>query len=230
MHFNITPEVLRKIAGASTSQKVVEGIVKYLPEIFERYEINTPLRVAHFLAQAAWESDHFRTLTEYASGREYEGRRDLGNRHRGDGVRYKGRGAFQLTGKANYTEYGHALSLDLVNNPEWAATPHVSMLVAGEYWKRKNLNHWADQDNGRQITRIINGGYNGLEGRLAMVERAKKAIHPVEIAMLDDHPFDGSIENEVHTEGPMAEPAPVPVPEPVEEPVVKKIAAKTVIV
>ena len=198
--FNVTAEMLRKIAGAPTNKGVVDGVVKYLPEVIQKYEINTPLRLAHFLSQIAWESDHFRTLQEYASGQAYEGRRDLGNVNRGDGVRYKGRGVIQCTGKANYDKYGKLLNLDLVDHPEWVATPHVSMLIAGEYWKRTNLNHWADEDDVRQVTHIINGGFNGLDGRKAMLVRAKQVLRgATEVAMLDDHDyrqFDTAIVND----------------------------------
>ncbi|APW46630.1 hypothetical protein [Rhodoferax antarcticus] len=85
-----------------------------------QYEIDTPQEFAHFLAQACHETDHFATLREYASGRGYEGRVNLGNTQPGDGVRFKGRGIFQTTGRANYMQLGpkkgrHDL---FVNNPE----------------------------------------------------------------------------------------------------------------
>lgn len=175
--YNITPDLLREVAGAKVSNKVVTDLAKYLPKALEKYEINTDLRLAHFLAQIAHESDHFRTTEEYASGRVYEGRRDLGNVRRGDGARYKGRGVIQLTGRANYRTYGEILGIDLEGHPELAATAEVSVLTALEYWKQRSLNHWADADNVKQITRKINGGYNGLQSRIDMLARAKAAIH-----------------------------------------------------
>lgn len=176
MDYVITPELLRRVAGAPVKKEVVDGLVKYLPEIMDEYGINTKLRLAHFLAQIAHESDHFRTLEEYASGSAYEGRRDLGNVRRGDGRRYKGRGVIQLTGRHNYRKFGEILGLDLENNPELAATPRVSILTAAEYWKSRNLNKYADQDDVREITRRINGGFNGLQDRIAKVNNAKKAL------------------------------------------------------
>lgn len=175
--YNITPELLKEVAGASVSKKVVEGLAKYLPEVMVDYEINTELRIAHFLAQIAHESDHFRTTEEYASGAAYEGRKDLGNVRKGDGRRYKGRGVIQLTGRANYHKYGKILGLPLEEHPEQAAMHKISLLTAAEYWKQKNLNALADQDNIKQITRKINGGYNGLQSRIEMLARAKRAIH-----------------------------------------------------
>lgn len=172
----ISVDLLKKVAGAPVNQKVVEGLSKYLPATMEEYEINTNLRIAHFLAQLAHESDHFRTLREYASGGEYEGRRDLGNVRKGDGVRYKGRGPIQLTGRANYEAYGKILGVDLINHPELAETPEIGVKIACEYWKQKNLNAWADRDDIKTITRRINGGYNGLASREAMYNRAIRAI------------------------------------------------------
>lgn len=172
----ISVDLLKKVAGAPVNQKVVEGLSKHLPAAMEEYEINTNLRIAHFLAQLAHESDHFRTMREYASGKAYEGRKDLGNIHRGDGVRYKGRGPIQLTGRANYEAYGKILGVDLVGKPELAETPEIGVRIACEYWKQKNLNVWADRNDIKTITRRINGGYNGLASREAMYNRAIKAI------------------------------------------------------
>lgn len=123
----------------------------------------TQKRIAHFIAQMAWESDGFHTLTEYASGKAYEGRKDLGNTVPGDGPRYKGRGLIQLTGRYNYRKYGKALGIDLERNPDLAV--QYALQIALKYWNDKGLNFLADKDDIRGITKAINGGYNGLEGR-----------------------------------------------------------------
>lgn len=179
--YKITPEILRQVAGAPVSKKIVDGLIEHLPETLEKYEINTRLRIAHFLAQLAHESDHFRTYEEYASGQAYEGRRDLGNVKKGDGRRYKGRGPIQITGRYNYRKYGKLLGVDLENKPELASTPRIGTLIAGEYWNQNNLNDLADRDNGRQITRKINGGFNGLQDRLKKIEQSKKALSKAEL-------------------------------------------------
>lgn len=176
MKYEITPELLKRIAGVSGNKRVIDGLVTYLPDVMDQYEINTRLRIAHFLAQLAHESDHFRTLEEYASGDGYEGRRDLGNVKRGDGRRYKGRGPIQLTGRFNYRKYGSILGVDLENNPELAATPEIGAKIAAEFWKQSSLNEWADKDNIKVITRRINGGYNGLKDRIDKVDRAKNIL------------------------------------------------------
>lgn len=90
-------------------------------------------RAAYILATAFHESDRFKTLTEYASGSAYEGRKDLGNTQAGDGRRYKGRGYVQITGRRNYTDWAKRLGVDIVGNPELAATTQyaVPILIDG---------------------------------------------------------------------------------------------------
>lgn len=141
------------------------------------FHIVGPARGAAFLAQLAHESDELRRMEEGASGAAYEGRRDLGNTHRGDGVRYKGRGPIQLTGRANYRAYGARLGVDLEAWPLLAATPQVGFRVAGAYWAEHGLNELADvPGNFKLITKEINGGYNGLDDRLAYYAKAQAAF------------------------------------------------------
>ena len=77
----------------------------------------TKAQIAYILATAEHESDSFNTLEEYSKGTQYEGRGDLGNTHPGDGVRFKGRGYVQLTGRLNYTRYSQITGLDLIKLP-----------------------------------------------------------------------------------------------------------------
>jgi len=172
MSIRIDAALLKKIA-IQPNEAVVSSLPGPLSKHMTAYNIDTPLRAAHFLAQACHESAQFRTLYEYASGAAYEGRKDLGNIYKGDGVRYKGRGIFQLTGRANYRAYGNMLGIDLENNPDLAAQPENSVRIACEYWKAKGLNGWADRDDVNEITRRINGGYNGLQDRKNALARAK---------------------------------------------------------
>jgi putative chitinase len=176
MQFEITPDLLRKVAGLKKVTAVMKGLAEHLPEVLEKFEINTLKRVAHFLAQIGHESDHFQTLREYASGSAYEGRKDLGNTRAGDGKRYRGRGAIQLTGRANYRKFGKLLEVDLEANPALAETPKISALTAGAYWNDRKLNQFADKDDITTITKRINGGLNGFAARKAMLARAKIAL------------------------------------------------------
>lgn len=162
-----------KLIAPKGKDDILKGLAKFLPIYAPAYDLTTPLRVNHFIAQAAHETAAFDTLTEYASGAAYEGRKDLGNTQKGDGVRYKGRGIFQLTGRGNYRQIGHNLGIDLENSPELAATIEVAIRTALEFWKVKNLNHWADLDDIKDITLRINGGYNGLPSRVAFYNKTK---------------------------------------------------------
>ncbi|PZR18608.1 MAG: hypothetical protein DI536_01630 [Archangium gephyra] len=139
-------------------------------------KINTKPRKAMFLAQLAHESVSLRYFEEIASGAAYEGRRDLGNIHPGDGVRYKGRGPIQLTGRSNYRAAGRALGLPLEANPKMAARPSVGFRTAAWFWNSRGLNRYADQGNFLEVTRRINGGYNGLADRQAYYRRALKVL------------------------------------------------------
>jgi len=171
----ITKEMIKQIAPNSKNE-IVDPLVKYLNKYLAKYEVNNFWRVSHFISQSAHESASFRTLEEYASGAAYEGRKDLGNVNSGDGVRYKGRGIFQLTGRANYREMSKKLGLDLEGNPELAESPEVSVLTALEYWKSRNLNALADANDIMGITKRINGGFNGLDDRKRYFARCKEII------------------------------------------------------
>ncbi|MEZ5932674.1 MAG: LysM peptidoglycan-binding domain-containing protein [Alphaproteobacteria bacterium] len=90
-------------------------------------------QTAYVLATATHESHLGRYMEELASGAAYEGRRDLGNTQPGDGVRFKGRGYVQITGRANYQDWSNRLGVDLVGNPERAEDPDIAaqILVRG---------------------------------------------------------------------------------------------------
>ena len=138
--------------------------------------LNTPLRLAHFLAQVAHESGGFRYMEEIASGSAYEGRADLGNTQPGDGKRYKGRGPLHLTGRANYRRVGCALGLALEEHPELVAYPCIGLWVACHYWTDRGLNALADRDDVEAITRKVNGGLNGFADRKARLTAAKGLV------------------------------------------------------
>ena len=165
--------------------------------------INTPLRLAHFFAQLEHESNlkpvsenlnysanalrrvfkkYFTTdqmAKDYArqperiANKVYANRMDNGNEMSGDGWRYRGRGFIQITGKANYTQLTHDTGIDYLNNPDLLLTEADSMISALWFWKLRNLNHYADMDNIRQITKRINGGYNGLKHRTELLKKYK---------------------------------------------------------
>ncbi|MBN8723345.1 MAG: LysM peptidoglycan-binding domain-containing protein [Acidobacteria bacterium] len=171
----LTVQQLRAIVPNLPLAKAQE----YLPHLnaaLAEFNINTPARQAAFVAQLAHESVGLTAFEEFASGRAYEGRPDLGNTQPGDGVRFKGRGPIQLTGRANYREVGKALGIDLENNPKLASTPEVGFRVAGQFWERNGLNKLADAQKFDSITKRVNGGFNGKADRDRYYARAKDVL------------------------------------------------------
>jgi putative chitinase len=154
------------------SDKDAARIADGLGEAFARFDINTPRRAAMAVAQWAHESDHFKTATEYASGDAYEGRADLGNKQKGDGRRFKGRGRIQITGRANYEAIAKALDIDCVNNPDLLAESPNSELASGQWWKLNECNAFCDRDDFLGLTKRINGGTRGLDDRKRLYARA----------------------------------------------------------
>jgi len=165
----------------------LEQFVDPLNETLNRYQITSPLRMAHFLGQAGHETGGLRWLEEIwgptSAQRGYEGRRDLGNVQPGDGYRFRGRGLFHLTGRANYERFARAVGQpQIVDNPDLVVTPYWAVHSAGWFWHVGNrtgrsLNVLADRDDLRGITLVINGGLNGLEDRRLWTERAKSILH-----------------------------------------------------
>lgn len=147
----------------------------------EQHEINTAARAAAFIAQVGHESGSFQFMRELASGVAYEGREDLGNVRKGDGVRFKGRGLIQVTGRTNYGNCSIALfgDLRLLEKPELLEEPLNACRSAAWFWSTRGLNALADVGNFKRITKLINGGYNGLEDRLVHYRRALATLGSV---------------------------------------------------
>ena len=175
-------EVAPRFSGdlAVRQDAIITAVGEVLAATLESYQIDSRLRIAHFLGQTCHESAGFRTTEEFASGDAYEGRADLGNTTPGDGRRYKGRGLLQLTGRANYRELGKTLGVKLEDDPELAAEPVLSLKIACEYWKKKKINAACDRDDVVAVTRLVNGGTNGLDDRRGYTAKAKTAIARLE--------------------------------------------------
>ncbi|WP_400190659.1 glycoside hydrolase family 19 protein [Hymenobacter sp. B81] len=167
-------DLLAAVTGCTAAE--ADKFLGPLNDTLAKYKINTPLRVAHFLAQIGHESCGFDAVREYASGAAYEGRADLGNVQKGDGVRFKGRGLIQITGRANYYALSRAFGVDFVKEPLLLEQPKYAALSAGWYWNSRNLNELADGNFFRTITKRINGGTNGYADRERRFLRAAQAL------------------------------------------------------
>lgn len=178
----ITPDILKTIMPHAG--KRVEIFAKPLADACEMFQINTPARIAAFLAQIAHESGSLLYVKEIASGKAYDTGRlaaRLGNTPDadGDGQKYKGRGLIQITGLANYLKCSISLFGDnrLMKNPEILEQPTNAAMSAAWFWDSRKLNALADVGDFRKITLRINGGYNGMEDRLQFYARAKQALY-----------------------------------------------------
>jgi putative chitinase len=156
--------------------KRVDQFLDALNAAMAEFEITSPARIAAFLAQIAHESGQLRYVKEIASGDAYEGRRDLGNVVAGDGRRFKGRSFIQVTGRKNYANVMIALDIDCLNHPELLELPVNAARVSAWWWKQHGLNELADTGDFKRITKIINGGYNGLAEREAFYKVAKNVL------------------------------------------------------
>jgi hypothetical protein len=135
----------------------------------------------------------FAPIPEFASGDDYEGRIDLGNTEPGDGRRYKGRGFIQITGRSNYTTYGRKLGLDLVNNPDGALDPTVAARILAVYFTDHRIRWLAEphplmsaadlarSEEWRGVRVAVNGGENGLDLFLRVVNTLEGIVQPTSV-------------------------------------------------
>jgi putative chitinase len=200
----ITAEQFKKLFPRAQDH---QGWANSMNEVFPTYDINTPHRVAAFLAQCGHESGgwttfeenlnysakglngifkkYFPTLEsalpyerkpEMIANKVYGGRMGNGPESSGDGWKYRGRGPIQLTGKANYMAFAKEMFDDwenLFENPDWVtADRDFALMSAIWFWNKNGLNRYADQGDIKTMTRIINGGYIGLEDRIHHYEEA----------------------------------------------------------
>ncbi|MCX7109916.1 MAG: glycoside hydrolase family 19 protein [Proteobacteria bacterium] len=185
---------------------VADGLAQCLPGVLEKYAIDTPLRVAHFLAQTGHESAGFREFVEnlnysasglqgtfpkyfhqvstaaYAHNPEkianhvYADRMGNGNEASGDGWKFRGRGMIQLTGRENYTAFSKHSGKDAIQDPDFLSTPEGAAESAAWYWLERNINKPADADDVVEVTKLINGGTLGLDERKALLVKAKEVV------------------------------------------------------
>ena len=165
------------------------GVATYWPQIEQALTlegINTPCVRAGVAATVGVEVYGFAPVEELPSEANggtsgeppyfssYEPRtrkgKTLGNTKSGDGYRYRGRGFVQLTGRYNYRVFGQRLGLDLEKNPDQALDPVIAARVLVSYFKhRPGLVEACEQENWREVRRLVNGQYNGWERFHALV-------------------------------------------------------------
>lgn len=169
----MTKEQLKKIA-IYASEKNINTFSPLLNRFMHEYGICGKYPESAFLATVIHESGSFRYLKEIASGEAYEGRKDLGNTEKGDGVKYKGRGLTQLTGRRNYELASNASGIDFVSNPELLEEPENAVKVSCWWWDMRNLNKLSHDI--KAVTKVVNGGYNGMADREKWYNLALKVL------------------------------------------------------
>lgn len=171
------PKTYAALFRAMGARDNAEALGKQAARDFTLYGLTTPLRIAHFMAQAAHETGGFKWLREIwgptPAQLRYEGRNDLGNVQPGDGKRFLGRGIFQLTGRANYERAGKEIGQPLTVQPELAERPDIAVTTACDYWQSRGLSALADRDDVLGVTRKVNGGVMGLSDRIARLSKVK---------------------------------------------------------
>lgn len=169
---------------------IPDAVLDQIPDCMDKFSINTPLRLAHFLAQCAHESMDFSALEEnlnysaeglkkvfakYFTGdladsyarqpekiasRVYANRMGNGDEASKEGYKYRGRGYIQLTGKENYGKFATAINDDVVSNPDWVKSKYP-LLSAAWFWDTRTLNQLADQGSGDEVVKQVTRRVNG---------------------------------------------------------------------
>ena len=180
----ITAQQLLQILPSAGKQAGV--FASALTLAMDKYQINTRLRMAAFIAQVGHESGQFRYVKELG-GDQYLSKYDTGTLAKrlgntpeadGDGQKYRGRGLIQITGRDNYLACSKALFGDnrLLSTPELLEQAEWACKSAAWFWNSRNLNALADSGDVIGITRRINGGTNGLAERQEFYSAALKVL------------------------------------------------------
>lgn len=203
----LTASSFQRATGISNA--LCDAWFPHIAASLSAFQISTPLRQAHFLAQTGHESAGFLKVEEglnysenaltamfgkritaeqaRAYGRNamhaanqkmiasiiYANRNGNGDVASGDGYRYRGRGLIQITGKANYAALVKQLGADVVADPDLLLGYRFAAMSAAAWWKNHGLNELADSDDVTRITRVINGGTNGLDDRKSRLSKSK---------------------------------------------------------
>ena len=179
---------------------IPDTVIAQIPGVVEKFEINTPLRLAHFLAQTGHESGGFKAVTEnlnygaaglqsifkkyftaesaveYARKPEkianvvYANRMGNGNQASGEGFKYCGRGYIQLTGKDNYAAFDKTVAEDILANPELVATKYP-LLSAAWFFHKNGLHKIADEGATDAVVTKVTKRVNG--GTIGLPDRIK---------------------------------------------------------
>ena len=169
---------------------IPDAVFDELPEVMKKFEIDTPLRLSHFLGQCAHESNGFKVKNEnlnysadglkkifpkyfpddladeYArqpekiANRVYSNRMGNGDEESGDGWAYRGAGYVQLTGRNNYVDFGESIDIDIENNPDLVREEYP-LLSAAWFFYKNGINEISDMGSSIDIIKKVTKKVNG---------------------------------------------------------------------
>ena len=177
----VTVEQVAEVSGWKTGQ-FDDNFMNDLNMLVRVADMTSLNQRRHLISQTCHETGRYRWMKEIASGEAYEGRSDLGNNQKGDGPKFRGGGVIQLTGRYNYQRFSDWLERNGMRDEN--VMKFGADYVANHYpflsaicWIEENK--WAEickTEDVYQVTRVLNGGYNGLEDRMHYYNKACKAI------------------------------------------------------
>lgn len=149
-----------------------------LQNCLRRFSIDTTQRLRHFISQCSHESGCGKYTVELSSGTQYENRKDLGNTNAGDGPKFKGAGYLQMTGRANYQQFANYIGDQGVMNGVDYVAEKYPWTSAGFWWMNNKMNDLCDKPETtvENVTKKVNGGYNGLEERKLFYKLCERFI------------------------------------------------------
>ncbi len=179
---------------------IPDAVLAQIPSVMEKFKIDTPLELAHFLAQCGHESGNFKAVSEnlnysadglkkifpkyfpgnlnesYArkpeaiASRVYASRMGNGNEATKEGFKFRGRGYIQLTGKENYASFDKFVEDDILANPDLVATKYP-LLSAAWFFSKNKLNEIASKGADDATVTAVTKRVNG--GTLGLSDRIK---------------------------------------------------------
>ena len=169
---------------------IPDDVINQIDDVCKKFNITTPIRLAHFLSQCAHESGNFRATVEnlnYSSdrlkqvfpkyfpnnlsesyakkpekiaSRVYGNRMGNGDEQSGEGWKFRGRGLIQLTGKYNYERFSTFIGEDCVNNPDLVSTKY-SLASAAFFFNSNGLWSICDKGISEDVIKALTKRING---------------------------------------------------------------------
>lgn len=183
MTFPLSPEMISEILGAPAPIVNVRVNWPILEAALLARSIYSDLAAVATIATVVTETGTFKPVKEGGGptylADMYEGRKDLGNTAVGDGVRFRGRGFVQISGRWDYTHFGKELAIDLVANPDLALDPHVAADILALYFHERGVPAYADAEKWEMVRRRVNGGMAGWPRFISAAQKLVAALKQI---------------------------------------------------